>query len=133
MKKSMKFATALAGAAVVVAGGSAFTNAAAGFDEKIYNGFGTTEVDGVEVTNTAYTYEATTANIETINWMLSDQISDWTPYDVVAKVGDTEATSCSTVAWDDLPATSASIVCTWDIPVGSGDVTLSVTTTDLTP
>ena len=58
MKKSTKFATALAGAAVVVVGGSAFTNSVAGMNLATVNGYGTTTITGVTLTNTEYVYGA---------------------------------------------------------------------------
>lgn len=73
MKKSMKFATALAGAAVVVVGGSAFTNSVEGMNGATVNGYGATTVTGVTLTNTEYVYDPQ-AKLTGINFTTSNTL-----------------------------------------------------------
>jgi hypothetical protein len=66
MKKSMKFATALAGAAVVVVGGSAFTDSNTVADSKA--GYGQGAVTGLTFTNTSYEVNTLTNTVKTVTF-----------------------------------------------------------------
>ncbi len=72
MKKSMKFATALAGAAVVVAGGSAFTAGNTMPTDPTTMGYSETTVSGFTATDVDYTYDTDRTHVTKIEFTNSD-------------------------------------------------------------
>ncbi len=119
MKKSMKVATALAGAAVVVVGGSAFTNSIADMPEKMFNGYGQTQVEGVDVDSVAYLYD-TNGDLTDATWTIANEVLNWAPYTVTAVAtveGGSKTADCTDVdPFVDGGAgadTKATIHCVW--------------------
>jgi hypothetical protein len=117
MKKSMKFATALAGAAVVVVGGTAFT--AANDVPDVTAGTDTNLVSGAVVESQVYTLTGT--KVTGIVFTVTDLSS--TDYTAKAKLDATE-TTCTVSAVD-------TISCAWDPGVEVG--TLAATTLTVYP
>ena len=74
MKKSMKFATALAGAAVVVVGGSAFTAANTGLNATPIVGYAQNTATGAVITNQEFALAADGISVKSVNFTSSSQV-----------------------------------------------------------
>jgi len=86
MKKSMKLATALAGAAVVVAGGTAFTAGNTVPTDPTTMGYSETAVSGFTATEVDYTYDLDRTHVTKIEFKNSDTTMVIADTDVMIKL-----------------------------------------------
>lgn len=113
MKKSMKFATALAGAAVVVVGGTAFT--ASNTVPTTFLGNGSATVSGVTVTGIAYELDVSGEEVTAATFTTTENLKPLSPDPTVVSVlsDDADAPLGTDIACD-TDTTANKIVCTYD-------------------
>ena len=109
MKKSMQIGAALAGAALVVAGGSAYT-AANTLTADPVAGNSQNSVTGVTATNTAYTYtgDGSTLAVDTITYTTTEDLSALTNVSAAVTNNSSNTVTCDVSTANTIACTSVS-------------------------